>query len=118
MYNKAGDEVYLAEATVEQVEGYAIFKVGLDEEDAGKLRRQKICGRNLLKLAKLPEAEIETKLLAAPYLLTGGAALNLAEAISAFASPTTGVYLQAENLSKLFHRRVCCLQGFQFAELF
>ena len=92
VHNKAGDKVALAEATKEQVRGWAIVTVRLSKTNADKLLEQEIDGGDLVEFATLPKAEIEAKLLAAPYLLSGSAALDLAKAISGFASTTTGAF--------------------------
>jgi hypothetical protein len=91
VYNKAGDKALLAEATLEQVHGWAMVIVGVSKKNADRLLEQEIRGRHLVELAKLRKAEIEAKLLAAPNLLSFSAALDLAKAISEFASTTTGV---------------------------
>jgi hypothetical protein len=76
-----GLTVRVADASAADAKRWAMFSVGLDDDDAGKLETQKIRGPTLLKFAELPEAEIEKKLVAAPYLFSGGAAVDLAAGI-------------------------------------
>ena len=72
-------------ATSDAIRRWAHFGVGLDDEDAGKLKTQKLTGPALLTLAKLGNDKIKAELIAKPYELSGGAALGLAAAISRLA---------------------------------
>ncbi len=73
------------QATSDAIRRWAQYGVDLDDEDAGKLKKQKLTGPDLLALAKTGNDKIEAKLIAKPYELSGGAAIKLAAAISRLA---------------------------------
>jgi hypothetical protein len=76
-YKEAGDQVALVNATV--------LAAGVNKNVATELLEHEMDGPALAK-AKCSEAEIKAKLLAALFHFTHGAALKLAEKLSAIAS--------------------------------
>jgi hypothetical protein len=90
VYGPDKAKVPLPTASPEEVFGWALHTVGVSQRNADKLLEQEIDGADIVHLSKLPESEIEAKLLAAPYLLSGSAALKLSVAISDFGAAATG----------------------------
>jgi hypothetical protein len=90
-----------AESTAQQVADWAQEVVGLDQDDAQVLLKNKLTGSRIFKMAKQPQKELEEKLVKAPYFLSGGGAVDLAEAISSL-----GANAQGERGSG----GVCCVE--------
>jgi hypothetical protein len=70
------------QATADVIRRWAHYGLGLDDEDAGKLKKHKLTGPDLLTIAKMGDDKIKAEFFAKPYELSGGAALKLAAAIS------------------------------------
>jgi hypothetical protein len=73
--------------TVEQVVTWAKRDVKLDEEDAEKLRKQKVDGATLIEMAKLEQDKLIVQL--ERYGIPGGPATKLAAAIKGLVSEPT-----------------------------
>jgi hypothetical protein len=76
--------------TVEEVRAWAREEVGLDEDDAGLLVKNKLDGVAVIKMAKQPQEKLQKALVKVPYSLSGGAAVKLADAISSLGSTAQG----------------------------
>jgi hypothetical protein len=90
VYGPDKAKVPLPAASPEEVVGWALHTVGVSQRNADKLLEQEIDGADIVHLSKLPESEIKAELLAAPYLLSGSAALKLSGAISDFGAAANG----------------------------